>query len=271
MPAGAVDPDNQVLDLVFRALGDPTRRQLLATLASGSARVTELARPFDMSLPAVSKHLRVLENAGLVRRTIEGRVHRCELDTEPLRSADAWLSHYRSFWTDTLDSLEAYVTQDEARRDPTPRRKIVIGSDPHAESLEVRRVIRAPVERVFRAWTTPEELRRWWGPRDVRCIAAEIDLRVDGRYRIGNESPDGSVLWITGKFVVVEPPRLLVYTWKLSEQAHPAELVRVSFEDHELGTSVVVTHSRVPTPELREQHGRGWNGCLDGMAAHLGV
>jgi uncharacterized protein YndB with AHSA1/START domain len=79
-------------------------------------------------------------------------------------------------------------------------------------TLVVRRTIGASPERVFDAWTKPERLRLWWGPRDVTCTAAEVDLRVGGRYRIANQFPDGRVVWISGQFECIEPPRLLVYS-----------------------------------------------------------
>jgi DNA-binding transcriptional ArsR family regulator len=104
------------LDLVFRALGDRTRRALLASLAERPAMVTDLARPFAMSLPAVSRHIRVLERARLVRRTVEGRVHRCALDLAPLATADAWLRRYRRFWLENLDALARYVARGKAPR-----------------------------------------------------------------------------------------------------------------------------------------------------------
>ena len=97
------------LDAVFHALGDRTRRALLARLAHGPAMVTELAEPFRMSLPAVSRHIRVLEKARLVARSVDGRVHRCSLRAEPLRGAQQWLNRYRHFWEGTLDSLASYV------------------------------------------------------------------------------------------------------------------------------------------------------------------
>jgi DNA-binding transcriptional ArsR family regulator len=100
------------LDLVFGALADRTRRQLLAQLASAPASISELAAPHDMSLPGVSKHVRVLEHAGLIRRTVDGRVHRCTLDAAVLRAADDWLAHYRMFWDHTLDALNVYIRQD---------------------------------------------------------------------------------------------------------------------------------------------------------------
>lgn len=107
------------LDLVFRALGDRTRRELLSQLAEGPAMVTELAQPFDMSLPAVGKHLRVLEKAGLVRRTIDGRVHRCSLNALPLRNAGQWLANYQRFWDETLDALIGYVQDENDRQNST--------------------------------------------------------------------------------------------------------------------------------------------------------
>jgi len=100
------------LDLVFQALADRTRRALLARLARRPSKITDLAAPFDMSLPAVSRHIRMLERARLVRRTIDGRVHRCSLDAGPLHEAEAWLEHYRPFWEGTLAALARYVERE---------------------------------------------------------------------------------------------------------------------------------------------------------------
>ena len=101
--------ENDRLDLVFGALSDRTRRSLLSRLARGPSTITELAEPFEMSLPAVSKHIRVLESAGLIARAVDGRVHRCSFDPTPLASIDRWLEHYRGFWSDTLDALADFV------------------------------------------------------------------------------------------------------------------------------------------------------------------
>ncbi len=102
---------DQALDLTFSALGDSTRRAILARLTLGDASVGELAAPFEMSLPAVSKHLKVLERAGLLARDRQGRVHRCRLDPEPMRQADDWIGHYRRFWEERLDALDEYLQQ----------------------------------------------------------------------------------------------------------------------------------------------------------------
>ena len=99
------------LDQVFSALGDPTRRAILQALAQRPATITEIAKPFPVSLNAISKHVMVLEQAGLVRREIKGREHHCRIDPRPLREANGWLERYRQFWDMRLDALELYVAR----------------------------------------------------------------------------------------------------------------------------------------------------------------
>jgi DNA-binding transcriptional ArsR family regulator len=112
-----VESSAQRLDLIFHALADATRREMLESLAGGERSVGELAAPFRMSLAAASKHVKALERAGLISRTVRGRTHSCRLDTAALAAADAWLRFYRGFWSERLDALEG-----ELRR-PTPENK----------------------------------------------------------------------------------------------------------------------------------------------------
>jgi DNA-binding transcriptional ArsR family regulator len=108
-----------LLDSTFAALSDATRRGILARLArQGETSVSDLAAPYKMSLPAVSKHLRVLEHAGLVSRQKDGRVHRCRLRAGPMKDAAVWIEHYRQFWEAQLDSLARYL-EDSATQDPS--------------------------------------------------------------------------------------------------------------------------------------------------------
>jgi uncharacterized protein YndB with AHSA1/START domain len=136
--------------------------------------------------------------------------------------------------------------------------------------LVVRRTIAADARRLFEAWTRPEQLRSWWGPKSVRCSAAEVDLRVGGRYRIVNEMPDGAKIVIAGAFTEVEVPRRLVYSWAITPGGGEPELVTVRFDPlDETRTEVVVTHERISSPRLRDGHRAGWDGCLDGLATYL--
>jgi DNA-binding transcriptional ArsR family regulator len=99
------------LSTTFAALADPTRRAILARLVSGEASVTELAEPFQMSLPAVSKHLKVLERAGLIIRGRAAQWRPCRLEAAPLKDAADWLEHYRRFWEESFDRLESYLSE----------------------------------------------------------------------------------------------------------------------------------------------------------------
>src|SRR5687768_9395863 len=119
------------LDAVFGALADPTRRAMLRELAAQPRTIGELAAPFEISLAGASKHIQVLERAGLIQREVQGRVHTCRLDARPLHAGAEWIRHYERFWNSKLDALEALLAADPAakpaanppRKPRNPRRK----------------------------------------------------------------------------------------------------------------------------------------------------
>lgn len=111
------------LSTTFAALADPTRRALLARLALGETSVTELAEPFDISLPAISKHLKVLERAGLIARGREAQWRPCRLEAGPLKDANAWLEFYRRFWEQSFDRLDEYLTVLQGKGKKRGRKK----------------------------------------------------------------------------------------------------------------------------------------------------
>jgi DNA-binding transcriptional ArsR family regulator len=119
-----MQPDH--LSNTFAALADPTRRAILARLASGDASVTELAEPFEMSMPAVSKHIKVLERAGLIARGREAQWRPCRLDAAPLKDVAGWIEHYRRFWDASFDRLDAYLMElkkEQKKKDKKHARK----------------------------------------------------------------------------------------------------------------------------------------------------
>jgi uncharacterized protein YndB with AHSA1/START domain len=146
------------------------------------------------------------------------------------------------------------------------RKHIPIDTDP-GRMLTIRRRIAAPPERLFAYWTDPAHLARWWGPVGVTCDSATVDLRVGGAYRIGNRFADGTVLWISGVFETIEPPRQLIYSWRLGD-ADAVERVSVTFTPVGDSTEVVIVHERIASSETREGHERGWQECLDGLSAY---
>src|ERR1700704_2447669 len=137
------ETEERQLDAVFAALADPTRRGILQRLSGGGdLAVSELAAPHDMSLPGFMKHLRVLENAGLVARSKEGRVVSCEVSAAPMKAASVWMSRYEKFWTEKLDSLARYLYQQEELQTwkaPNFRNKPGSGKDPSSQSTGTTR------------------------------------------------------------------------------------------------------------------------------------
>jgi DNA-binding transcriptional ArsR family regulator len=115
--------DHDQLSATFAALADPTRRAILARLVSGEVSVSELAEPFDMSMPAVSKHLKVLERAGLIARGREAQWRPCRLEATPLKDVADWVEHYRKFWSDSLDRLGDYLREAQKREKRYGRKK----------------------------------------------------------------------------------------------------------------------------------------------------
>jgi DNA-binding transcriptional ArsR family regulator len=111
-----VEPKEAVLDRVFHALADPSRRAILARLATGEHTVSELAEPLPMSMAAASKHIKVLEESGLVRRSVEWRTHTCSLNAEPLVAAQTWLKFYEQFWGERLDALEQLFREKKKKK-----------------------------------------------------------------------------------------------------------------------------------------------------------
>ena len=118
-----VDRFSEHLDIVFAALADPTRRAMLKALSTRPSTVGELASPYAISLAAASKHIKVLERAGLVKRTVQGRVHHCELDVRPMHAGLEWMRHYEQWWNRKLDVLETLLKNDTTPKNPPRSRR----------------------------------------------------------------------------------------------------------------------------------------------------
>ncbi len=135
--------------------------------------------------------------------------------------------------------------------------------------LTLKRIIRAPRERVFHAWMAPDALKVWWGPQGVVCPEAEVDFRVGGEFKLANLQPDGSTTWISGRFERIRPPEEMVYTWVVSGLPGEPTLVTVSFMPHADGTELVIVHARFAVAAIRDGHLAGWEACVDKLEAYL--
>ena len=153
------------------------------------------------------------------------------------------------------------------------------GSNPNANpgasstekiSLQVRRTFKAPRERVFKAWTEPEQMKQWWAPGDMTLPIAEAELRVGGIFRIGMREPGGAMHITSGVYREVVPNEKVSFTWQWEDWDDPVEmLVTLEFRDVEGGTELTLTHEFFPDEAAREAHGEGWGGCLDNLEKFL--
>ena len=210
----------------FSALADPTRRAIIARLATGEATVGELARPFDISGPAISRHLRVLEQAQLIERKVQAKWRVCSLRRDRLAQAQAWIEETREFWLKGFDRLEALLEIQDADAKPGEGNAMTVAP------LVLVRHFKAPPERIFAAFTEKALMQSWYGPEPMTVPHCEVDARVGGKYRIEMHAASGSVHIVTGEFKEIVAPERLVFSWGWLNGAgrNPETLVTLTFK-----------------------------------------
>ena len=247
----------------FLALADPTRRAILARLARGEASVGELAKPFPVSLPAISRHLRVLERARLIERRVDAQWRRCRLRPQPLLEASRFLDRYRHFWEESLDNLAALVERAPPAPPTRRTRRPPMKSD--APEVRITRTIRAPRQKVFEAFVRPDLFRSWFGPRGHTVTEASLDPRVGGRYRISLRPKSGETFTVGGTYREVKAPERLVFTWMWDTAPMNAigeTLVTVTLAEHGGDTELTLVHTGFPAAAARDAHTQGWGSSL---------
>jgi uncharacterized protein YndB with AHSA1/START domain/DNA-binding transcriptional ArsR family regulator len=251
------------LDRSFLALSHPVRRAIVERLVGGPATVGAASGGLGVSKPAVTKHLKMLEDAGVVTRTVDGRTHVLRLEPEGLRGASEWLGLHRSLWEAKFKAVENTCRLQRRTGGPgmTEIRQEI--------ALELEHRYAAPRERVFEAWTNPEVLKRWWAAAPTwETPLAEVDARVGGGYRLSMRTDAGEVHTVRGEFTEVEPPGRLAYTWSWEEGPDAAmagseeTLVVVDFVEDGDGTLVKLTHSGFSAEQIRDMHVQGWQAVL---------
>ena len=229
------------LSQTFAALADPTRRAILDRLMSGPRSVGDLAAPFEISLPAVSRHLKVLERSGLIRRETSAQWRLCHLRPAPLHRAAGWLERYRVFWSGQLDALEQFLERNR----PDPPIQVEMGrptmttaeapasTEPSAETATLRltRRFQASPEALFTAFTDSRRLVRWFGPKGMTVPDCRIDLREGGGWRACMRSPQGNEHCVGGVYREIRRPNRLVFTWiwEQGEMSGAETLVTLDF------------------------------------------
>ena len=276
------------LDLKFAALADPTRRAILSRLAAGEATVAELHLPFAISQPAISKHLKVLERAGLIDagRSAQSRPRRLRPDA--LRETAEWAERIRRQWRDSFDRLDEFLDQN-----PEPEGPTMTATTADAQTkpeFVISRTFDAPRARVWRAWTEPDQMLRWLGPKGTTGEVLSAEVRPGGLLHWKMTGADGAVMWGRAIYRDIVPMDRLTYVQSFSDPSGgigrapffggrwPLEmLTTVTLADDGAATKVTLTWS--PIDEEPDERNNfianipsmqgGWGGSFDQLVALL--
>ncbi len=247
--------------------------------AEGPATVKELSAPFALSGPAVSKHLRVLERAGLIARGREAQWRPCRLEAAPLKEVADWTGRYRSYWEQSFDRLDAYL-RSSRRSDGSPsieRAREMAVTPGHGGSrvgsnkpeLVITRVFDAPRNLVFQAWVDPTHLRQWCAPHGYELSHCEGEARPGAAWRCCmRRSSDGKELWLGGVYRKVVENELIEQTHVWDEDGDET-IVTVRFEDEGRKTRMTMRQTRFASVAQRDGHRGGWMECFERLEALL--
>ena len=242
----------QTLDAAFSALADPTRRAILARLALGEAGVMELAEPFEITQPAVSRHLKVLEDAGLITRRIDGTRRPCRLAKEGLASMERWLEMLRNALEanyDRLDSVLAEMAPQGRKGKDMTKLTLTTEGDTH---VIVKRRFAASPEAVYRAHVEPKLVQKWMtGPDGWTMPVCINDARPGGKIRYEWSDGKGGGFYLTGEFIELNPFRRIVHVERMHlPDPTPDNHVETTFEPDGKGT-LMTMRMTLPNAETR--------------------
>lgn len=246
--------DEYKLSNILKASSDTTRRSILTTLVQqGPTRVTELAGRYDISLNSVSKHIKVLEAAGLVTRKTIGRVHLIEANLAPLNAVEDWFATLKSIWALQLEALDEILTKENTMPEL---------------SLTVSRQINAPVEDVFNAWLSPEMMGKFMTPGEgMSVIDAKANPVEGGEFSLTMVAKAGN-LPHGGQYKVINPHSQIVFSW-VSPFSVDGSLVTLDFTAKNGGTEVELNHVKFADEEARSNHEGGWTVILESLEKAL--
>lgn len=252
------------LDDVFAALAHPIRRAIIERLAEGECTVGELATPHNVSPPAISQHLRALEEVGLLEQTPTGRMRRCALKAAPLSAAFSWIVRYRILWEDMLDDIGEKVEGGTTMTETKVKGKKTAGT------VRLTRIFKAPRERVFNAFLDPDALAKWIPPNGYTAHVYEFEPKVGGTHRMSFSSLDKTdTHFFGGTYLEIKPNERLRYTdtFETDDPEMQGEMrVTVTFRDVPGGTEVRIAQEGLPRVIPIEGAMQGWIQSLENLA-----
>ncbi|MEZ4721165.1 MAG: metalloregulator ArsR/SmtB family transcription factor [Flavobacteriales bacterium] len=240
---------------VFQAIADPTRREIIGLIATQPQNVNSVAEQFSISRPAVSKHMKILEECGLVMIQTKGRERYCTARLDKLNEVHDWIEKYRKIWMSRFDSLENYLQELQSK---TNNKLQPMGTNPkdlsEKEEREVtfERLNNAPRDLVFEVWSDPHHLAQWFGPNGFTITTHNMDFREGGRWRFMMHGPDGKDYPNKVVYTEIKRPERIVYHHADDEEVQTISFhVTITFEDRG-GKTMVRNHMIFEKREVLE-------------------
>ena len=250
---------------VFQAIADPIRRDIIELLAKESLTVNTVAEKFAISRPAISKHLRVLNECGLIEINKKGRERYCVIQAKQLIPAFIWIDQYRQIWEDKLDSFEEYLQTLQKRVNQ-------MDNDELERTLTLSRIFNVPIEIVWQAWTEPDHIAKWWGPKGMNTKVIDHDFKPGGKWKYSMIMPNGNEFIADGVYKEIITQQKIVSSANFKPMTEGVE-IRAQFEAK--GKLTNFTFSVVhPSVEYRNQQDKmgfynGWASTFDRLNDYL--
>lgn len=247
---------------VFQAIADPVRRDIIDLLSKEALTVNEVAEKFEISRPAISKHLKILNECGLVTISQKGRERYCQIEAENLIPAFLWIEKYHKQWEDRIDSFENYINEIQSKN-----RQM---DDLKKRTLTLEKTLNAPVKVVWNAWTESNQIVKWWAPKGTKLKVIEHNFKVGGKWKYSMPMPDGKEFVSEGVYKEIVDHQKIVSSADFKPMTEGVEL-HILFEAD--GEQTKFTFSVIhPTEEYCKQQEEmgfynGWGSAFDRLDA----
>ena len=250
---------------VFQAIADPVRRSIIDLLANDALTINEIAEHFDISRPAISKHIKILHECGLIEMQQKGRARYCHIQANGLIPAFLWIERYQKIWAERIDVFEEYVMHLKTKKEN-------MESFDATKTATIQRTLQAPLKLVWEAWTQPEHLIRWWGPKGMETRIEAHDFKVGGAWKYIMLMPNGHEFIAEGTYTEIVPMQKIASKADFKPMTEGVEIIAL-FEalDHATQFTFHVVHGTEAYKEQQEKMGlyNGWGSTFDRLEAFL--
>lgn len=244
---------------VYQAIADPVRREIIDLLSTKALSVNEVANKFGISRPAISKHLKILHESGLIKINQKGRERYCHIQAQNLIPAFMWLEQHKKLWEERIDSFEEYLMKLKTKK-------------MNDRTVTIRRTFDAPVNLVWKTWTQPEHIAKWWSPKGIKTEIIKYEFIVGGKWKFLMPMPDGKEFIAEGVYTEIVKFEKIISKAAFKPMTEDVE-IQALFKENEGKTDFTfnVVH---PTVEYRIQQEKmgllnGWGSVFDRLEVLL--